>query len=114
MKPSLKAVALSTPFFLLASCAPTAVLAPLKPPPERMDCVAAGARPAIPAEYVIDWTKVTTVPQARAEHDSYVRVIRSREGVVVGHLVDVEGKLFACSTDAEWLRDFYGRLPDPG
>lgn len=114
MLQSLKALALSTPFFLLASCGPTAVLAPLKPPADRMDCVAAGARPAIPAEYVIDWSKVLTVPQARSEHEAYVRVIRSREGIVVGHLVDVEGKLWACSNDAEWLRDFFGRLPDPG
>lgn len=114
MKPLLKVAALSTLCSLLASCGPTAVLAPVKPPADRMDCVAAGSRPAIPAEYVIDWSAVTTVPQARTQHEAYVRVIRSREGVVVGHLVDVEGKLFACSTDAEWLRDFFGRLPDPG
>lgn len=113
MKLSLKVAALSTLCSLLVSCGPTAVLAPLTPPADRMDCVAAGARPAIPAEYVIDWSKVTTVPQARTEHESFVRSVRNREGVVVGHLVDVEGKLFACSTDAEWLRDFYERLPDP-
>lgn len=79
-----------------------------------MDCVAAGDRPAIPAEYVIDWSKVLTVPQARAEHETFVRSVRDREGVTVGYIVDIEGKLFACSSDAEWLRDFYGRLPDPG
>lgn len=114
MKLSLKAAALSTLCSLLGSCGPTAVLAPLKPPADRMDCVAAGARPAIPGEYVIDWSKVVTVPQARTEHETFVRSVRTREGVVVGHLVNVEGRLFACSTDAEWLRDFYGRLPDPG
>lgn len=114
MPPSLKALALSTLYSLLVSCGPTAVLAPVRPDADRMDCVAADARPAIPPEYVIDWSKVLTVPQARAEHEAYVRVIRSREGVVVGHLVDVEGRLFACSTDAEWLRDFFGRLPGPG
>lgn len=111
MKPSLKAAVLLMLCSPLASCGPTAVLAPLKPDADRMDCVPAGKRPALPAEYVIDWSRVTTVPQARTEHESFVRVIRSREGVVVGHLVEVESKLWACSNDAAWLRDFYSQLP---
>lgn len=101
---------------LLAGCGTTRVLAPVKPPADRMDCQAVDAkdRPALPREYVIDWSKVFTVPQARTEHETYVRSIRDREGVTVGYIVDLEGRLFLCSSDDEWLRDFFGRLPDPG
>lgn len=113
MKLSLKAAVLLTLCSLpLAACETNRVAVPLQPPAERMDCVAVRERPAIPAEYVIDWSKVTTVPQARAEHETYVRSIRNREGVIVGHIVTIEGALFACSTDAAWLRDFYAKLPD--
>lgn len=113
MRQSLMAAALLTLCSLLANgCAPTVALAPAKPPADRMDCVDVTGRPALPAEYVIDWTAVTTVQQARSEHEAFVRVIRTREGVVAGHVVAIENKLFACSTDAAWLRDFYAGLPD--
>lgn len=84
----------------------------MKPDTERMDCRVLAGRPAMPAEYVIDWSKVLTVDQARAEHEAYVRSVRTREGVTVGYIVAIEDRLFLCATDAEWLRDFYGRLPD--
>lgn len=74
---------------------------------QRMECVAAGERPAVPAEYSIDWSKVVTVEQARGEHDAFVRVLRQREGVVAGYLVDIEGKLFVCSSNAQWWRDYW-------
>lgn len=99
---------------LLAGCETTRVAVPVKPPADRMDCIAADGRPAIPAEYVIDWSKVLTVPQAKTEHEAFVRSVRNREGVITGYLIEVEGKLWACSSDAEWLRDLFGRLPDPG
>lgn len=114
MTPLTKAAALSTLCFLLGSCETTRVAVAVKPPADRMDCRPAGDRPAIPAEYVIDWKAVTTVPQARAEHETYVRSVRDREGVTVGYIVQIEDKLWACSSDDEWLRDFYGPLPDPG
>jgi hypothetical protein len=114
MRPQLMALALLTLCSLPASgCGPTVVFAPVKPPAERMDCVDVSGRPSLPPEYVIDWTAVTTVQQARSEHEAFVRVIRTREGIVAGHLVATEGKLFACSTDAAWLRDFFADLPDP-
>lgn len=97
---------------LLAGCETTTVLAPVKPPPERMDCVYIAVRPALPPEYVIDWSRVLTVPQARTEHETYVRSVRTREGVVAGYIIDIEGRYFACSNDDEWLRDFYSKLPD--
>lgn len=89
-------------------------MVPLPIPADRMDCVAVEGRPAIPAEHMIDWTKVTTVPQARAEHDTYVRSVRNREGVITGYVVEIEGKLWACASDDEWLRDWQKPLPDPG
>lgn len=109
MKRSLLGLALLT--FSLAACVKQPVAVPLKPPAERLVCAPAGARPSVPAEYVIDWNAVTTVAQARIEHDAFVRVLRSREGIITGYLVAIEGKLFACSTNAAWLRDFYEPLP---
>lgn len=49
--------------------------------------------------------------QARAEHDAYVRSVRTREGVIVGYLVSIEGKLFVCSNNAAWWRDYWSGLP---
>jgi hypothetical protein len=111
MQPRLTAVALWTCFSALAlsACEPKRIVTNLAPPPERLQCVAAGARPKIPAEYVIDWSKVATVAQAQAEHQKYVASIRTREGVIAGYILDVEGKLFACSNNATWLRDWYAK-----
>lgn len=110
MKLLLKALALST--FCLAGCETNRVAVPVKPPADRMDCQALDGRPTIPAEYVIDWTRVMTVDQAKSEHEAFVRSVRTREGIVAGHIVEIEGRLFACSNDAAWLRDFFDRLPD--
>ncbi len=112
MKRLLLGIALST--FCLAACNTTRVAVPLKPDPSRMDCVAVEGRdrPAIPPEYVIDWARVTTVAQARSEHEAFVRTVRTREGVVAGYVVQVEEKLFLCASDAAWLRDFFDALPD--
>lgn len=105
MKRSLMVAALST-CFSLAACEKQRVVTALPIPPERMDCVKVSKRPALPPEYVIDWNKVATVPQARAEHDKFVASIRTREGKVAGYILEVEGELFACSNDAAWLRDW--------
>lgn len=74
---------------------------------ERMVCESAGERPAIPPEYVIDWSKVVTVEDAKREHNAFVRSVRTREGVVAGYVVTIEGKLFACSNNAQWWRDYW-------
>jgi len=113
MKRLLLATVLST--FCLAGCETTRVAVPVKPPADRMDCrVVEGGRPELPAEYVVDWSKVLTVDQARSEHEAYVRSVRAREGIVAGWIVTIEDRLFLCASDAEWQRDFFGRLPDPG
>lgn len=98
----------------LASCAePKRIVTNLAPPSERLQCVPAGARPNIPPEYVIDWSRVLSVPQAHAEHDTYVRSVRTREGVVAGYIIDTEGKLFACSNNAAWLREWVAATAQP-
>lgn len=79
--------------------------------PERFICEPAGTRSQVPPEYVIDWSRVTTVPQARAEHDAFVRVLRTREGIVAGYIVQLEGRHFVCFNNMQWQRDFYARLP---
>lgn len=113
MKRLLRATALLTLCLAVSACQTVRTAVPIKPDPDRTDCrVLDGRRSAMPAEYVIDWSTVTTVPQAKAEHDAYVRTVRNREGVTVGHIVAVEERLFLCANDAAWLRDFFGRLPD--
>lgn len=93
---------------LLASCGePKRIVTNLAPPSERLQCVSAGARPIIPIEHDIDWAAVQTAAQARSQHDVYVRSIRARESVVAGYIISLEGKLFACSNNATWLRDWY-------
>lgn len=82
----------------------------LATPSDRLVCEAAGARPKIPAEYVIDWSKVATVAQAKAEHDKYVAVIHTREGVVAAYVLAIEGKLFICSSNMQWRRDWEAEL----
>jgi hypothetical protein len=99
---------------LVSACEPKHIVTNLAPPAERLQCVTAGQRPTIPPEYAIDWSKVATVQQAHSEHDAYVRSVRTREGIIAGYIVTVEGKLFACSNNAAWLRDFYaGTAKEP-
>ena len=107
---------------LATGCKTTESIAvPVKPPPQRLACEGLPAsRPAIPPEYVIDWNAVlvpgdaiATRDRARAEHLKFVASIRTREGVVSGYLVQIEGRLFVCSDNAAWLREFFAKLPDP-
>ena len=96
---------------LLATACGDKTVTTIKPPAERLACIAAGDRPALPAEHVIDWSAVQSVTEAKAEHLKYVASVRSREGVVVAHIVRIEGKLFTCASNAAWLRDFYAGQP---
>lgn len=91
----------------------------IKPAPERMMCVAAGKRPSVQAEYVIDWSKVevvgnsgATLANAKEEMIRLVTSVRLREGVVTAYILRIEGQLFACANNAAWLRDFFAGLPD--
>lgn len=98
---------------MLAGCVPDKLAVASRPDldnPSRLVCEASGQRPAIPADYAIDWSRVATVDQARAEHDAYVRQVRTREGIVAGYVVDIEGKLFVCSNNAQWWRDYWRGL----
>lgn len=101
--------------FSLTACETTRETVPIRPDldnPARLVCEAAPERPAIPATYSIDWSKVKTVEQARGEYEAYVRSIIARNGVVAGHIVEIEDRLFVCSNNAQWWRDYWARLPD--
>ena len=92
---------------LLAACGePKRIVESIPTPPERLICENAGTRPSIPPEHRIDWTKVRTVAEARAEHDKFVAVLRTREGLIAGYILETEGKLFVCASNAQWRRDF--------
>lgn len=107
-----RAAALLTFCLALASCGePQKIAVAIPTPPERLICEAAGDRPTIPPEHSIDWPRVATVEQARAEHTRYVAAIRDREGVVTSYLLGIEGKLFTCWANVEWRRNFEQGLP---
>lgn len=94
----------------IAGCEQKRVAVAIKPPADKLACKAAGQRPIIPPEYVIDWSKVLTVPQAKSEHDKFVGVVRTREGIVAGYIIAVEDQLFACANNAQWLQDFFAKV----
>ena len=95
--------------FLAACSNPPVRIA--KPPIDKLTCDALTARPDIPAEYDIDWSTVTTVEGARGEHDAFVRTLRTREGLIAGHIVAIEGNWFSCWSTVKWHADYNGALP---
>ena len=80
----------------------TTKIAISKPPADRLVCDALTARPSLPPEYVIDWTKA-----AQDEHGKYVASVRAREGIVAGYIVAVEGNWFSCSDDVRFNKAFF-------
>jgi hypothetical protein len=91
----------------LAGCADTKrVVEHLPTPPERLVCEPAGTRPTVPPEYQIQWQEVQTVAQAKAEHEKFIAVLRTREGIVAGYILSLEGKLFVCRNNMIWRRDY--------
>jgi hypothetical protein len=93
------------------------VVTQLPTPPERLICEEAGTRPTVPAEYRIDWNHVSAAPtvavaveRARSEVGRLIASIRTREGIVAAYIVQIEGKLFVCSNNAQWRRDYEAGL----
>lgn len=88
--------------------------------PDRFICEAAGTRPKTPPEYQIDWSQVGQAPsvkvateRAKAEVAKLIGSIRSREGVVVGYVLQLEDRHFVCFNNMQWQRDFYRGLGQP-
>lgn len=92
--------------FTLAACEPKRVVESLPTPPERLICEKAGTRPTIPAEHEIDWTQVRTAAQAKIQHEQYVATVRTREGIVAGYVLKLEGNLWQCWNNVQWRREF--------
>lgn len=114
MKQLLKVVALSTFCLVLSGCDPAGRerFKAIPIPAERMDCQAATKvdRPSLAPTYVIDWSKVLTAPAAKVEVDRLISSVLNREGIVTGYVIQLEGKLFACSNDAQWLREYTAQV----
>lgn len=101
----------------LPACETIREAAPLRPDldnPARLACVAAPAeRPDRGEPYAIDWDKVLTVAEARIQHGLYVQREAQRNAVVASYVLEIEGRLFTCSSNAQWWRDYWSALPDP-
>lgn len=91
----------------------TVALRPDQTNPERFQCFPAGTRPKLGPEYQIDWSQVTTVEQARKEHERFIAILRSRENIVAGYVLNLEGQHFFCVNNMQWLRDYYRGLDQP-
>lgn len=114
MRQVLLAAVLGTSCLALSGCGSKRVQVPIPIPEDRLDCVSIiDQRPAVPREYEIDWSRVTTVGQARTEHEAFVTRLRERERPISVYIVNLEGALFACANDDQWLRDYLKRLPAP-
>lgn len=113
MKRSARAAALLTLCLAVSACGEKRVVESLPTPAERLICEPAGTRPAVPPEYAIDWGKVLTVDSARVEHERFVSVLRTREGIVAGYVLQLEGKLFRCFSNMEWRRQYEVGLAKP-
>jgi hypothetical protein len=114
MQPSVKALALSTLCLAVSACETTKrVVEHLPTPPERLVCERAGTRPTIPPEYQIDWLTVEQAPtvklaveRAKAEVAKLIATVRTREGIVAGYVLKLEGVNFVCWNNAEWRRQY--------
>jgi hypothetical protein len=82
-------------------------------PAERLICEQAGTRPQLPPEHAIDWSQIRTVDAAKIAHENFVSVLRTRENIVAGYVLKLEGVNFVCFNNMQWRRDFEAGLPQP-
>ena len=102
----MKQIILAAALFVSACGEPKRIAEHLPTPPERLICERAGTRPVLPPEHAIDWPNVRTVDAAKIEHDKFVAVLRTREGLVAGYVLKLEGVAFTCWTNMQWRRDY--------
>lgn len=118
MKRNVLAAALLMSCLAVSACGDTKrIVTHIPTPPERLVCEPTGTRPAIPAENVIDLDRAAAAGNfasamsiVQQEVRDYVASVRAREGIVAGYIVQTEGKLFTCSTNMQWRRDFEAGL----
>lgn len=98
--------ALLTSCFLLSSCGVDKSIQPVPIPEDKMVCEALGLndRPKIPRWEELDWTKITTLDEARERHEVFVATVLKRESIISGYITRVEGRTFLCSTNMGWIR----------
>lgn len=99
----------------------TVALRPDVEHPQWFVCEPAGTRPKIAAEYQIDWGAVAAAPDvphaveaAKAEVGKLIATISTREGVVAGYVLDLEGKHFVCVNNIRTQLDFWNGLAPGG
>lgn len=109
-------------YCFLAACntpAPEIHFKPLSIPAERIDCAVLIKRPPLTPEYKIDWVTVEAAPDkdmaiklAKLEVKKFLYDLRVREGIVANYILNMEGILFGCSSDAEWMRDYTTKVQE--
>ncbi len=114
---------ITTALASLAACGPQTVhsVSALRPDltnPERFVCELAGTRPPISPDYLMNWqfvgmaTSVSeAIERAKAEHKKYVDQGHARELVIATYVLLIEDRLFICSNNMAWQREFYSGLP---
>lgn len=118
-------LALSTLSLAVSGCETTkratVALRPDIDHPQWFVCEPAGTRPKIAPEYQIDWGKVAAAPDvahaveaAKGEVGKLIATIRTREGVVAGYVLDLEGKHFVCVNNIQTQLDFWKGLAPGG
>lgn len=95
------------------ACEPERIQTAIPIPAERTDCPTTVARPTVPAESLLDWSIITTLQQARAAVEALIGSVRARERVVADHVLKLEGVIFECGNDDQWVRDYQRNLPQP-
>ena len=91
---------------------PASALRPDKTNPDWFDCQRSPTRPTVSPEYQIDWSRIATVGQAKAEFDNFKLTLRGRENVIAGYMLGLEAVNFNCWNDTQAQLDFYKGLPD--
>lgn len=105
-----KALVLSMCCSAASACEEKRVVTHLSTPAERLVCDPAGDRPTVPPEYRIDWAKVRSVAEAKAEHEKFVATLRTREGAIAAYILKLEGNLFVCWNNMEWRRQYEAEI----
>lgn len=120
MKQSVKIAALLMSCLALTACKEKEIHFKTLPiPADKMQCVEVqpADRPKLAKLYMVDWDKIAAAPDkngailaAQAEVAALLKSVYAREATVSRYVIEIEDKLFLCSSNAKWLQDYTKKL----